>query len=264
MSQTVVGLFDRFQKAEDVIEQLQKLGVERNSISLIAKEAESQRLPSDEASATIAGAGAGAAIGGVAGLILGLAALAIPGVGPIVAAGPLAAALGSAGIGAAAGGFIGALTRMNIPEEHAQYYADAVRRGGALVVVNAADEQAGAVRDLMNRYGAEDAEQRDAETQIETRELSRTSEPQAAQMTRTGARIYIGGLEMDPRKDRFEDNSPAHRYGRSLAADPLNRDREWRDVEPGAKRDWEERNSETWSQVREAVQHGWDRAHDNP
>jgi hypothetical protein len=69
------------------------------------------------------------------GLVAGLAALAIPGVGPIIAAGPIFTALTGAGIGAAAGGLIGALANTGMPEEDARIYAEEVRRGGVLVIV---------------------------------------------------------------------------------------------------------------------------------
>jgi len=95
-----------------------------------------------------AGAGAfgGTAVGGIAGLLVGIGALTIPGIGPVLAAGPLAAAIGStlagAGIGAAAGGLIGALVGLGIPEEDAHFYAEGVKRGGVLVTVRTSDDRA--------------------------------------------------------------------------------------------------------------------------
>src|SRR5436190_15321203 len=102
MAKTVVGMFDRFLLAEDAVDQLQKAGFPKNDISIVAGAGEGThaRKSGDDSAGMVAGAGAGAAIGGVAGLVLGLGALAIPGIGPLVAAGPIAAALGSAGIGA--------------------------------------------------------------------------------------------------------------------------------------------------------------------
>ena len=300
MAKTVAGLFHRFPKAEDALHELERGGIDRENISIVANDAngEYSKLAGRGASNMVAGAGTGAAIGGVTGLILGVAALAVPGVGPIVAAGPLTAALGSAGVGAVAGGLIGALTGMNIPEEEARYYADAVRRGGALVLVKTTDEQAEHVCSVLNRAGAEDirarntdwsgagwktcevVEPRLAETNIESDQLSRSSEPDAPQLTRTGARIYVDGLEMDPRKSRFdqfeqdyrsdfaarlpnsgysyEQFAPAYRYGNSLASDSYHREKGWADVEPVAEKDWEERNPGTWNQVKEAVHYGWE------
>jgi uncharacterized protein (TIGR02271 family) len=111
------------------------------------------------------GAGTGAAIGGGLGLVAGLASLAIPGFGPVIAAGPIASALAGAGIGAAAGGMIGALTHVGVPEHEAEYYAEGVRRGGVLVTVRAEDDRADDVADIMENHGAQDVEERAAEWQ---------------------------------------------------------------------------------------------------
>jgi hypothetical protein len=116
---------------------------------------------SDKASNVVADAGIGAAIGGVGGLLLSAAgALTIPVIGPILAAGPIAAALTGAGIGAAAGGLIGALTESGIPEEDAKYYAEGVRRGDVLVTVKANETQADRVCDILDRHDAVDVDDR--------------------------------------------------------------------------------------------------------
>jgi hypothetical protein len=90
----------------------------------------------DKTSDVVADAGIGAAIGGVGGLLLSAAGLlTLPVIGPVLAAGPIAAALTGAGVGAAAGGLIGALTEAGIPEEDAKHYAEGVRRGDILVTI---------------------------------------------------------------------------------------------------------------------------------
>jgi len=115
----------------------------------------------DKASDVVADAGIGAAIGGVGGLLLSAAgALTIPVIGPILAAGPIAAALTGAGIGAAAGGLIGALTESGIPEEDARYYAEGVRRGDVLVTVKAERGRADVVSDILDRHNAVDVDDR--------------------------------------------------------------------------------------------------------
>ncbi len=86
--------------------------------------------------------------------------LAIPGIGPIVAAGPIAAALAGAGVGAVAGGLIGGLTGVGVPEDDASYYAESVRRGGALVTVRADDSRADEAASAMRDHGAVDIERR--------------------------------------------------------------------------------------------------------
>jgi uncharacterized protein (TIGR02271 family) len=105
---------------------------------------------------------------------VGAGLLAIPGIGPVLAAGPLSAAIGTtaatlgagaigAGIGAATGGLIGALVGAGVPKEEAEYYAEGVRRGGTLVTVSAPDDRTQLAVDLMQRNGAIDIDQRVAE-----------------------------------------------------------------------------------------------------
>jgi hypothetical protein len=117
--------------------------------------------------ATAAGAGMGAVLGGLAGMLVGLGALIIPGIGPVLAAGPLATVLSGiigAGVGAVgggiAGGLIGALVDMGVPEDQAQYYAEGVRRGGVLVTARVPDDQESQVRNVLNRHNAVDVERR--------------------------------------------------------------------------------------------------------
>jgi hypothetical protein len=108
------------------------------------------------------GAGAGALVGSIGGLLVGLGALTIPGIGPILAAGPIAAALAGAGVGAAAGGVIGALADLGIPEDEAQHYAEGIRRGGTLVAVKTDDSASERAMDIMYRHGPIDLEERAA------------------------------------------------------------------------------------------------------
>jgi hypothetical protein len=175
MTKTVVGLFDTFTEAQNVVQQLVNAGFERSEISVLANDARGEYSASravGETSSTAEGAGAGAVgggvLGGVLGLLVGVGALAIPGIGPVLAAGPLAAALGTAGastligagVGAAAGGIIGALVGAGIPEEDANFYAEGVRRGGTLLMVKAPDDMAQRAYDLMRSNGAVDVDQR--------------------------------------------------------------------------------------------------------
>src|SRR5205085_10780175 len=115
----------------------------------------------DKASDVVADAGIGAAIGGVGGLLLSAAgALTIPVIGPILAAGPIAAALTGAGVGAAAGGLIGALTEAGVPEHQAKAYAESVRRGDVLVTVRSSASNNEVARNIMDRNGAAKIEDR--------------------------------------------------------------------------------------------------------
>lgn len=118
-----------------------------------------------EPATTGAGTGAtlGTVLGGGAGLLAGLGMLAIPGVGPVVAAGWLIATLTGAGVGAAGGGLLGSLTGAGVHEDHAHVYAEGVRRGGTLVTVRAEDSQRAMIEQVLARYSPVDPDARGAE-----------------------------------------------------------------------------------------------------
>jgi hypothetical protein len=160
----IVGVFNSVQDAQDAVRDLEMEGVNRSDISIVANKNAAgydTMATSDKASDVIADAGIGAAIGGVGGLLLSAAgAITIPVIGPILAAGPIVAALTGAGIGAAAGGLIGALTESGIPEEEAKLYAEGVRRGDVLVTVKSHGQSTDRLCDILDRHGAIDVEDR--------------------------------------------------------------------------------------------------------
>lgn len=161
---TVVGVFTSMNDAQSALEKLEAEGFSRDEISLIANKGAGRDAHADAASEETgsdiaADAGIGAAIGGVGGLLLSFAGL-IPGVGPIVAAGPIIAALGGAGIGAAAGGIIGALTETGVPEDVARHYADGVRRVDVLITVRANGARASRAAEILDHAGAVDIDDR--------------------------------------------------------------------------------------------------------
>lgn len=169
-SRTVVGVFNSMAEAQTAIRALTHEGISRDDISLVANRIGNEGVDqpaggtgtsSDTTADVVADAGIGAAIGGVGGLLLSIAGLAIPGIGPILAAGPIAAALTGAGIGAAAGGLLGALTNAGIPEEDAGYYAEGIRRGDVLVTVRTSDPAlADRAKDILDNQGAVDVDRR--------------------------------------------------------------------------------------------------------
>ncbi|MDQ1558452.1 MAG: hypothetical protein QOD32_1512 [Pyrinomonadaceae bacterium] len=174
MAKTIIGLFDNRAEAQSVVQELLSENFRREDISVMSKKLEGQERQGeqveyveedgDEQVKDMAkGAGTGAAIGGLAGLLLSLTALAIPGIGPVMAAGPLAAIIAGAGIGATAGGLISGLTRLGVPEDDANYYAEGVRRGGTLISVDAADDKAESAVAIMKRHGAVEIDKRAAE-----------------------------------------------------------------------------------------------------
>jgi uncharacterized protein (TIGR02271 family) len=136
---TVVGLFRNQSDAERAIQDLKASAFTDSQIGVLMQDPEAGRQLADK-TGTMAGEGAkaGAIGGGVFGGLLGLlGAVAIPGIGPIVAGGALASTLAGAGIGAAAGGLLGALVGMGIPEEEARYYESGLKEGGILLTVEA-------------------------------------------------------------------------------------------------------------------------------
>ncbi|MCL4298508.1 MAG: hypothetical protein KJ077_22415 [Anaerolineae bacterium] len=151
MAKTIVSLYDDFATAQRVAQDLVDAGFSRDNISVMANDAAGEYGnqmgtgfdAESNASGAATGAGVGATVGGIGGLLVGLGAIAIPGIGPVIAAGPLVTALASAavgaGVGAVAGGLVGALVDAGVPEEEAEYYAEGVRRGGALLTVQIPD-----------------------------------------------------------------------------------------------------------------------------
>jgi len=163
MAKTVAALFDNRTEAYNAVQDLVDHGFTRSDISLMTHDetsSEGYTTTDDDVSGALQGAGIGAAVGGVGGLLIGLSSLAIPGIGPIIAAGPLATALVGAGVGAAAGGLIGALTDMGIPEEHAHYYGEGVRRGGVLVTVATTDDMAERAVAILSHHNPVDISKR--------------------------------------------------------------------------------------------------------
>lgn len=159
---TAVGLFAQQDDLELVLNELRAAGFRPDQVSIVAKDREVTR---EIAETTGMGGGEGAGVGAVAGGItggllgwlVGIGALAIPGIGPIVAAGALATTIGGAAIGAATGGLIGALVDLGIPEEEATYYQEGIGRGGMLLTVQAeSDAQLYEVNEIMRKHNGTD------------------------------------------------------------------------------------------------------------
>ncbi len=177
---TVIGLFDDSTAAQSAITALSARNIPQADISVVTRGSEGgaasdvdaagqngerqQAMQDSAKNGAGAGAVVGTGIGGTIGLLAGLGTIVIPGVGPILAAGPLLALLAGAGVGAAAGaavgGLVGALTKIGVPEQDAHLYAEGVRRGGTLVHVRASDDLAGEVADIMTQHGAVDVDKR--------------------------------------------------------------------------------------------------------
>jgi len=302
MTKTIIALYDDFDQANDVVKDLSDEGFARENISLMASDPSGeyaehlQQTEQVESNVTTEsagiGAGIGAVVGGLGGLLIGWGALAIPGVGPVIAAGPLAAALSGlagAGVGAVAGGvtggLLGALVDMGVPEETAHLYAEGIRRGGTLVTLQTADEKAPVAVDVMNRYNPVDIKERvsewrqsgwpevksqtEPESSPETHAVIETQEETLAE-TQDAVEKDDDFTDLEPEfKRHFETNysgstysyaqyAPAYRYGFNLATNENYREYDqWSAVEPDAHRYWEERNPGTWEDFKDAVRHAW-------
>ena len=172
----VAGLFDRYEDADRSIRALYNYGITTNEINVVTRAETVQSRPDYQVTQSVEHAPAigtaavgGAATGGLIGLVAGVAALLIPGIGPVITVGTLATALGltaaGAGIGAAAGGLIGALTDLGFSEEETNVYAEGIKRGSILVTVHTEDEERHEVADLLHEAGAADVNTRRAEWQ---------------------------------------------------------------------------------------------------
>lgn len=177
-----IAVYDSLARARDAVNDLISSGYPAETISLVAYDVEDEYAPyigdetegafrsetainetrlEDPADEVAEGAGIGALIGGLGGLLLGLSALTIPGVGPVIAAGPIATALAGGAIGAAGGAATGALieamVEMGVERSQAEYYAESVRRGGAMVTVETAAVDT-TVNEILHRHRPIDVE----------------------------------------------------------------------------------------------------------
>jgi len=141
---TITGLFDDHSDARSAVNALESAGVPSKDISIVSNNTNNHHTDESKAAeGSGTGAGIGAVVGGAGGLLTGLGIMAIPGVGPVVAAGWLAAtaagAVAGAVAGGAAGGIVGAMTDNGVSEEDAHVYAEGVRRGGTIVTAKVDD-----------------------------------------------------------------------------------------------------------------------------
>lgn len=200
---TITRLYDDYDAATQMVRELEAAGVPQDAIALAGNRHDEVSGTADNASDAGEGTGAatgaslGTVLGGGAGLLAGIGALAIPGVGPIVAAGWLVAALTGAGVGAAAGGLFGSLTGAGVDKDDAEVYAEGVRRGGTLVTVRVDDTQAARVEDVLGaRSGHVDVAARRTDYQAEGWQRYDPDAPgytaieATAERTRRRARVY--------------------------------------------------------------------------
>ncbi len=164
MAKVISGFFRTQAEGQAAAEALYQAGFSREEVSYLAGDTRGHQTPAIGPPLKGEGSDSEAAddvfIGGAVGLAAGVLALVIPGVGPILAAGPIAAAIGGLTAGVAVGGIIGLLKDSGITEEEAEFYAEGVRRGGALVTVRGVDEKGeAAARRILDEAGAIETEE---------------------------------------------------------------------------------------------------------
>lgn len=162
MTSTILATFDLVDDAHRAIEELTEMGYKRADIGFALYE-KNRKRDVDGAE----GAEVGTVAGAIFGALVGLATITIPGVGPVIAAGPLAAAIGAltgAGIGAASGaatgGIVGTLTQLGVPYEETDYYAESLRQGAALVSVTTTESDAARAMHILGKHNPIDVERR--------------------------------------------------------------------------------------------------------
>ena len=185
MGKAVFCIVDDRQRAEEIVNDLQAAGFHGNDISVLFPDKDGTRDFAHEKATkapegATTGATTGGVVGGALGWLIGIGSLAIPGVGPFIAAGPIMAALGGAAIGAATGGVAGALIGMGLPEYEAKQYDAKIRGGNLLISVHTEDGDA--------RRRAKEIFERHQATDIATSGEEGVSRDQATERTSPGYR----------------------------------------------------------------------------
>jgi len=306
----VVGVFNNRDQAERAVDDLRRAGFGDDQIGFAVRQGEGTTTEGDTGTRTTEhetgkSAATGAVGGGVLGGIIGAAAaLLIPGFGPVLAGGILAATLGGAAVGAATGGLVGALTGLGVPKEEAHYYQGEFEAGRTIVTVKADGRSQEAV-DILRRDGAYDASTRGSTTSGTGYETGTTGSSASTGYGPTGtsstgygptgtsgtgynttsgstgystsgstagdfrdsgrwedvAPRYRSGWEQRYGQSggRWEDYEPGYQFGWERSNDPQYRGRNWNEVEPDLRRDWETRHRDKpWDRFADSVRNTWE------
>ena len=204
MTKTISRLYNSYDRAAQAVRDLEAAGVPHSEISIVANNSDdwysknggAKRVDrdrdgvDDRAEGAGAGAGIGAGVGGAAGLLAGLGLLAIPGVGPVVAAGWLVATAAGAAAGAVTGGIVGALTQAGVSEEDAQVYAEGVRRGGTLVTARVNDADASRLEATLDGASLRTSDLRSAYSKTGWKSFDQSAKPYSADQVRKERSLY--------------------------------------------------------------------------
>jgi hypothetical protein len=205
MTVTISRLYDSHNDAQQAVQRLESAGVPHSDISIVANNSDSwfntdkkvdrdRDGVDDRAEGAGKGAGIGAGVGGAAGLLAGLGLLAIPGLGPVVAAGWLAATAVGAAAGAATGGIVGALTEAGVSAEDSHSYAEGVRRGGTLVSARVEDADQPRLDSILNESAVNLRDRSAAWQKSGWKSFDPASAPYGAEEVRKERQLYGGKL----------------------------------------------------------------------
>jgi hypothetical protein len=204
MTKVISKLYPTYERAQQAVRDLEAAGVKSSDISIVSNNADNwysgngagKRVDrdrdgvDDRAEGAGTGAGIGATVGGAAGLLAGLGLLAIPGVGPVVAAGWLVATAAGAAAGGLTGGIIGALTQAGVSEEDAHVYAEGVRRGGTLVTARVDDRNAPALEATLERSALRTSDLRTNYSKAGWKSFDPAAKPYTAEEVRRERALY--------------------------------------------------------------------------
>jgi hypothetical protein len=287
------GIYRDRTSAEGAVAVLRERGFRMEDISLLLPQnMGSKDLGTEKATkapeGVAVGAGAGAAIGGTLGMLAAIGAIAIPGLGPLIAAGPIVAALAGAGAGGAVGGVTGALVGMGIPEYEAKRYEGRVAKGGVLLSVHCDNsEWTGRAKDILEQTGAEDVSstgEKSADYAKSDRPMPRsatgdpssrteasssTSDDTFTDVPRSSMRQEAESYETEWRRHydtnmassglTYAECAPAYEFGQRAANQDMYRGRSFNEVEPDLRREYERSYPGTWDRVKNSVRYAWDR-----
>src|SRR3954447_6308665 len=206
MTTTISRLYDSYSDAERAVRRLEAAGVPHSDISIVANNSDNWFGSStgkvdrdrdgvdDRAEGAATGAGIGAGLGGAAGLLAGLGLLAIPGLGPVVAAGWLASTALGAAAGAATGGVVGALTQAGISKDEAPLYAEGIRRGGTLVSARVPDADRARLEAILNQSAVNIRDRSAAWQKSGWKTFDPSAQPYGADEVRKERQLYGAGM----------------------------------------------------------------------
>lgn len=204
MTVTISRLYDNYSDAQRAVMSLEQAGVPHSDLSIVANNSDNwydtnkkvdrdRDGVDDRAEGAATGAGVGAGLGGAAGLLAGLGLLAIPGLGPVVAAGWLASTALGAVAGGATGGVVGALTQAGVSNEEAPLYAEGVRRGGTLVSARVPDADRARYETILNQSAVNLRDRSAAWQKTGWKSYDPSAQPYGAEEVRRERQLYGTG-----------------------------------------------------------------------